>query len=614
MARRRLVAAVGLVAALTAGAARAQTAPASSDLYDLATLTHGAQEFPRVWRAYGESRLPALDFRNGPTLYRHLSGGMLTLSLGDFLALVIENGLQVRADRYNYLYSQVDLLRAQSGQAVRGVPSAPLPGSLFAGAIGAGVGGNAFLSPAGTGAAAIATSGKLVVFGPRGGFDPTLLLNVSYDNVSSPLNTRIVAGTPTVQVRSAVFQSTFAHELAIGTGYSVSVNFQSQQSSQARLLFNPADSSVVQMQVYQPLLNGSGLALTRRFITVAQNDQDIVKQAFRGSLTTTLSNAADAYWDYVAFRRNVDVAQEVVKTASDQVNVVQQQRALGAAAQLDVVTAQSQLATAQFQLISAQTNLRQQDAVIKNMLSQVDDPIVDAAQLDLTDPLPGPDDIRVPALEQSLSAAVERQWSVKQAELSMTNYQIAQSFTHRSLLPTLSAYAMVNSFALEAGTSPVLRQLARWEYPEYAAGFTFSVPVFNRAAQADDIRARLETQQAADLLMQTKQQVANQLRTANGNLAEIRKEVQAAQLAAQSSRVAFEAEQQRQRVGLSTQYQVSLTQRDLTTAEGAEIQSRVDYAKALVAYQVAAGDFLEQHAIVLDEALRSGMWMEPTKP
>ncbi len=592
---------------LGAGPARAQNAAT----FDLTTLSQGSREFPEIWEPYRPPRLPSLDFRNTPALYRHLADGKLSVSLDDFLKLVVENSLQVRADRYNYLFSQTDMLRAESGQAVRGVPSAPLPGSMFAGAIGAGVGGAATLSAAGTGGAAISTNGRLVVVVPRGAFDPTLLVNLSYDHVTSPLNTKVVAGAETVSVGSAVLQSRFAQELPLGTSYNITFNLQSQKSSQAHLLFDPAASSVLQFQIYQPLLNGSGLALTRRFITVGHNDQEIVKEAFRGNLTTTLSNAANAYWDYVAMLRNVDVANEVVMTSNAQVEQVRQQVQFGVAAQIDVVSAQSQLASAQLQLVTAQTALRQQDAVIKNMLTQADDRNIDDAQLVLTDALPGPDDIQVPGLEQTLSAAVERRSAVRQAELSMRNYQIAQEFTHRNLLPTFSVYAQFNAFALGAGVNPALRQLAEWQYPEYSAGFTFQVPIFNRAAQADDIRARLETRQAADQLARTKSQVADQARTASANMVEIRKQLQAAQTAATASRVTFEAEQERLRVGSSTPYQVSLTQRDLTTAQGAEIQSRVNYAKAFIAYQVAAGGFLEQHGIMLDEALSNGMWAIP---
>lgn len=96
------------------------------------------------------------------------------MSLSEFLKLVVENNLDLQAARYNYLIAQVDLLRARSGQAARGVPSVRVPGALFAGAIGAGVGNTATGNNGGTGGAAISGSARSVILGPRGTFDPSI--------------------------------------------------------------------------------------------------------------------------------------------------------------------------------------------------------------------------------------------------------------------------------------------------------------------------------------------------------------------------------------------------------------------------------------------------------
>ena len=81
-----------------------------------------------------------------------------------------------------------------------------------------------------------------------------------------------------------------------------------------------------------------------------------------------------------------------------------------------------------------------------------------------------------------------------------------------------------------------------------------------------------------------------------------------------ASQVALDAEEERLRVGLSTAYQVALMQNDLVAAEGINIQTRVNYIKALIAHEVAAGGFLERNGIVFDEALRGNLWTDPQKP
>ena len=47
---------------------------------------------------------------------------------------------------------------------------------------------------------------------------------------------------------------------------------------------------------------------------------------------------------------------------------------------------------------------------------------------------------------------------------------------------------------------------------------------------------------------------------------------------------------------------------DLTSARAAEFQSRVNYAKAVIAQELAVGYLLESHGIAFDEALKGSLW------
>ena len=140
------------------------------------------------------------------------------------------------------------------------------------------------------------------------------------------------------------------------------------------------------------------------------------------------------------------------------------------------------------------------------------------------------------------------------------------------------------------------------------------MPVFNRAAQADDVRARLEAQQAETTLQQTRSQVSSQVQTAIISLTQVRAQAQAAGRAVVASQRALEGEEARESEGLSVPFRVLLAQRDLISAQSAEIQARVSYAKAQVAYQVALGSFLEQQGISADDAQRGALWRDSKEP
>jgi outer membrane protein TolC len=92
-----------------------------------------------------------------------------------------------------------------------------------------------------------------------------------------------------------------------------------------------------------------------------------------------------------------------------------------------------------------------------------------------------------------------------------------------------------------------------------------------------------------------------------------RAQVEAAQRALAASQRAFDGEQTMLRAGFSTPYRVLLAQRDLTAAQSADIQVRVNYAKALVAHQIAVGSFLERNGIDADAAERGSLLTESTK-
>ena len=156
--------------------------------------------------------------------------------------------------------------------------------------------------------------------------------------------------------------------------------------------------------------------------------------------------------------------------------------------------------------------------------------------------------------------------------------------------------------------SDMFRQMFRYAYPEYAVGFSLSFAIKNRAAQADDVRARLELHQAEVGFEQTKANVGIQVRTALTALTQSRSQVEAAQRAVAASQEAADAEQVKWDLGYSTLDTVYQKQVDLTSARAAEIQSRVDYAKAVVAQELAVGNLLESHGIAFDEALKGSLW------
>jgi outer membrane protein TolC len=596
---------LGLVCLSFAGIASAQI--------DINLLNQGRPAFPRVWQAYRPAPLPPVDATNGPQLTNYIHQKKLSLSLGQFLQLVVENNLAVEAARYNYLISQIDLLRTHSGQAARGVPGVPIPAGLFAGAIGAGVGNIVNVTNQGTGGTAISGNAKSVNVNQRGIFDPTISINMSWDRVVNPLNTTKVAGVSTVATPSTVLQTRWQQQLPFGTGYSLSFNMQRQSTTQRNILYNPSWATFFSVTVYHPLMNGAGRAFTKRFVDLAENDRRIAYEAFHVDLTAALSAAANAYWDYAAAREREKVAQQSLSLAERIYDTTKQRIEIGTLASTELITAEAQVAANRRDLIIAQTNTQLQEVELKGFIAKVAGPDVAALPIDPLDALAGNLEAPLPPLDEALKAAMRRA-PVRLGELGLENQRIAETFTRSNLRPTLSAFAEVNSFSLSPGLSSTLKQMWQYTYPEFTVGFTLNFSVKNRAAQADDVRARLDQQQAKVALEQTKANIGIQVRTALTSSAQTKAQVAAAQRAVAATQKTAEAEQVKWDTGFSTLENVYQTQIDLTRAQAAEIQSRVDYAKSVIAQEVALGNFLEAHNIVYDTALQGRLWRDSTQP
>ncbi len=575
---------------LACGAAAAQEPRTTPD--------YGANPewFPRIHKPYVQREVPAVDLTNSADLQRAVANGTLALSLEQLKKVVRENNLDIQIARNNTFYSQTDSLRARGGGAPRGAPGVSIPSSLFAGAIGAGVGGAGGLGGFGS-AGGITGGARQVSANPRGSFDPSLLFGFSVDRTKSPLNTIRVSGLPETTTSSTALQARYSQAFTTGTSVSVAFNNMRQSSTQRFLLYNPDFVSTLSFTVTHQLLSGGG-AVNRRFMEVTKKQSEIEQQIFRSQLNTTLALAQNTYWDVVSARENVRVAEESLDVARRLHEDNKMRQEFGKISSMEVVTAASEVAARQRDLINAQATLQMKEVDLKNIISKEIDMALGAARIETSDPLPEPKDSDIPRREDALALALRNRPEIRQAEMNMQVQDIAIRYEKNLLKPSLVVFAMYNTSGLYGsrtidngdGTVTVLpggmfqtwRRVFGADYPEYAVGFSLSINLRNRSPQADNYRAKLEQLQTETSLQRTRNSISLEVRKSIVGLIQNKAQVEAARKAVALTRELAAAEQTRMVEGVSTPYEVIRRQRDLRAAEFAEVQARSNYAKALV--------------------------------
>lgn len=305
--------------------------------------------------------------------------------------------------------------------------------------------------------------------------------------------------------------------------------------------------------------------LTRDFYVL-----DLERVSNETALTTK-----NAFFSVLRAQALVGVQQEQVTAARESVRIAQARFAAGAAAQFDVVTAQTTLSNAQQQLIQAQNQLELAQASLNNALGQPQDtPITLQAP-----PLPAFD--QTFDLNQNLETAYARRPESRQADSNLVIAQRLIKLAGATLLPTLGLVGSANYNGIASGsqsrnTEAVTAQLG---IPLYDGGTTHSRV---RSARID-----LDTQTLSRT--QLRQNVALEVRQAISNILNAQARAQASQQGVAQAQEALRLANVRYQNGRGTFLEVTNAQAQLVQARSNLLNAQFDYQSSLAQRTRALG-------------------------
>jgi outer membrane protein len=584
-------------------------------------------------------RTPAVRYDNSPRVHELIRAGNLYLSLGDALALAIENNLDIELQRYLLPLGDTELLRAQGGGLNRGL-------NFTLAEVPTGTGGP--LSPVLTTAAAAgrATAGSSVATSALGlnvlgepqvndsiqgtvpqstgtaipNYDPAVTGQLNWTHQTTPQNSVSATGTSTLVTGTTLFNAGVQQGFA--SGAQVGLNFNNSRTSlnSQRTGYNPYTGSTLGFTATQPLLRGFGASLNRRFIRIAGNEQKITSLLFQQQLILTVYGVIRLYTDLVALVEDEKVKQETVALAEKLLSDVRAQVEEGTLAQVEMTRANAQVFSTRQDLINARGLREEQEAIFKNVVTRRgnEDPEVAGARIIPTDTLsiPAADEIR--PMQDLIADALAHRPDLDQARLQIANSQIGLQGARSLTRPQLDLVGVMQNNGLAGQTSPfaayqdpgfaggyggVLDQILTRKYPTYGVGLQMTLPLRNRIAEADLARDELQVKQSEIRLRQLRNQARLEVEDA---LIAMRRARASSEAAAEARRLQDEslaAEQARFEVGASTSFFVIQYESLLAQARSTEVAARSSYVKAKAALQRAMGTILEENHISVEAAI-----------
>jgi outer membrane protein TolC len=442
----------------------------------------------------------------------------------------------------------------------------------------------------------------------RSVYSPTvssLIQNQSSKNAS----TSTISGGQTLATitnSSFVFNGGLAQDVPWGGGsFTATLDNQRRETSNLTATVNPSYQPTWSAQYIQPLLRDFKIDATRQQLLVTRINQDISDIQLQQITMNTIADVRNAYWDYVFAVQSVDVARQSLLLADELLRNNQTKVEIGTMAPIDVVQAQSQAAQQRQAVVTAEGTRRTSEIALKRLIvSGTADPLWTATiePVDRPDFRPEPIDLSG-ATQKALSSRTD----VLQARKNLEANDITLRLLNNQKLPQVdlqTRYATTGvggtTFITEQGdcvnrcqiigTSPggyldALDMLFRNRLPTWSMALNVSYNLGTSAADASIARARIQQSQIEVQLRQLDLQVTSDVSNAAILVQNAAERVQAAQASRDLAQQQLDAENSKFGVGMSTNYQVVLAQRDLATAQNLELQAVLAYRKAVVDFE-----------------------------
>lgn len=610
------------------------------------TLDTGSGLINRLTSIYRVHRVGEVSFADSPRIDKLMRAGVIYLSLRDAIALALENNLDIESARYAPKLALADLQRASAGQLLRNVSTSisqgPSSASLgvLSGATAVNSGGNVNSGSSNTGVLSglnVQLAGAAI---PN--VDPVGFVATGYSHLTQIQTSTVFTGT------SALVQNyknlTYGVQEGFWTGTNVTLAMTgvfglNQNATTA--LFNPIDTGQLSLGITQNLLNGFGLNVNKRAYHKARNNIKSSDLQFKSQVIATVGNVVNLYWDLVQFNEDLKVKQLSLQLNTQLYEDNKKRADLGAIAPIDIIQAEADMKSSQQDVITQESQVLNQEMILKSVLTRsgLDNAAIALARIVPTDRIDVPSQEPVIPIQDLVTEALANRPEVEQNQISLENARLDLLGTKNNLLPTLQAYANfsnngqagsitttpqpvfdnqghlqgyrtlgpgdVNSFLI-GGYGTVLSQVFSRNFPNYNAGVQLTIQLRNRANQADMITSELQYRQSQIQDKQLHNSIRLNVINAWTSLRNARAAYDTAVVARKLEDETLAGTRRKYELGTATILDVIIAQRDDTSRQLSEVDSRNQYQRARTTLQTQLGKILDDFNVDIGEA-RSGV-------
>jgi len=426
----------------------------------------------------------------------------------------------------------------------------------------------------------------------RAVFDPVFITDLNNAVSKTPAFSEL-QGAPEIEQKAFNFDIGIRQRFS--TGASTELRFKNERiwSNSRFLTLNPYYESDITLTVTQPLLKGFGADLNLSRIRIAENNERISMDQLKGKIIDVITNTKRAYWNLLLSIEELEVRRLSLRLAMDLLERNLKMVEAGILAPIEIIEAEAGVAAREEAVLVAEKAVKDAEDLLKRITGLTKDWEIALIPIDR------PMIIKErPNLDESIKIALEMRPDYLQAVRDLRNKEINLRSAKNLSLPSLSLVGGIGLNGLERDYPSNLEMLKSGDFYSYQIGLNLEIPIGNRGAKNDYLKARLEEERARVFLKNLEEAITIEIREALREIDTTLKRIDATRTARILAEKKLDAEEKRFNVGMSTTHDILLFQEELANAMRNEKRAIIDHNNAFINLDKVMGTVMEKEGVV----------------
>lgn len=346
-------------------------------------------------------------------------------------------------------------------------------------------------------------------------------------------------------------------------------------------------SSTTALTLTQPLLRNGGIDASMASVRTARLDEQANLLNLKATLSQTVVQIVFAYRELLRAQEQKNIAVAALKRSRELYEVNKALIEAGRMAEVEIIQTEAQVANQEVALEEASNQIDASRLALLNLLALEPSAAIVASASEVAT-------VKAVGVQQALAVALEKQPDYLISTLAIERAKINLDFAKNQRLWDVS---LIAGQTRSSGGGAAMTPTSNSSY----AGLQFSIPFGDRTLEQAVVRASVELKNQNLRNQEARQVLEQRIRDAVRNVQTRWRQLELSKKARELTVLKLNAENEKLKVGRSSNFQILSFEGDLRNAENAQLNAQIAYLNALTDLDDKMGKILEAWQIPMVE-------------